>query len=100
MPWALTMESWTENSARLVSHLTGRGLGPGRNIEAGFRVRPFFVVRVLENGSLSGATHGRYKHGLRTKETMELLREMHALLQASKAMITDLPKQMARMRQP
>lgn len=42
--------------------------------------------------SKSGKEHGRYRHGMRTKEMMEHRRQMRAILQASKKIITDISK--------
>jgi len=43
--------------------------------------------------SKSGKEHGRYRHGMRTKEANELRCQMRDILRASKEMIADLSNQ-------
>lgn len=40
--------------------------------------------------SLSGAAHGRYRHGMRTKEAMELRRELTELMRETRELMGEI----------
>lgn len=70
---------------------------PMPRVFCGARTRSGGICRqpAMKNGrcrlhggkSLSGKAHGRYKHGLRTKEAIEFRRQLAELLRESKDML-------------
>lgn len=73
---------------------------PIPRIECGAKTRTGGSCRqpAMKNGrcrlhggkSKSGKEHGRYKHGLRSRETIEKRREVRAMLKEAKSFLADL----------